>query len=201
LTEQKAKSQRLENEATQLRAQLGELIEAKKAGESELMEKFRDLLNEKKVKIREQQRVLATASVDPEKLATSQAPSQKEAKRHTPGPSRASKRKATAAPVNESDDDAFEAMDVDKVKKENPSDSESGGQTTDAETDPDATDSEDEDNEEVPAANPVAVEQPPSKRDLPFATKKPKDPPTKPATAQPHTSTAAGSETESDDEL
>ena len=200
LAEQRAKAQNLENEITELKAQLDELIEAKKAEDAELLEKFRDLLNQKKVKIREQQRVLATASINPEKLAASQAASQKEAKSRAPRPSRASKRKAAAVPIDESDDDGFEAMDVDKIKKESSSDSEQGGRTTDAETDADATASEDEAYEEAPAMKPVAVEQPPPTRELPFATKKSKEPPARVA-PQPSTSTAVGSETESDDEL
>jgi hypothetical protein len=140
------------------------------------MEEFHDLLNEKKAKVREQECVLATTSVDPEELATSQAiglmrevsssrfvasfsnlwtlafcsvdfwlhsskacteaahhPTTRAKKKRRlilRGASRASKRKTTAAPVNESDDDAFEAMDMDKVKRGSPSDSENGGQTT-----------------------------------------------------------------------
>ena len=51
-----------------LNAQLEELIAAKSQHEVVLLEKFRLLLNEKKAKIRDQQRLLATAKVDPEKL-------------------------------------------------------------------------------------------------------------------------------------
>ena len=47
-----------------LNVQLEELTTAKKDHEQALLEKFRDLLNTKKLKIRDQQRLLATAKVD-----------------------------------------------------------------------------------------------------------------------------------------
>jgi hypothetical protein len=203
LSEQRAKAQGLENEVMGLRSQLEELVVAKKTEEAELMEKFRDLLNEKKVKIREQQRILATASVDAEKLEASQRSTGRGAKGHKPGPSRVSKRKAAATPVDESeDDDGFEAMDMDKVKKEpSPTDSEDADRTTDAETDLDATGSEDEDadkdkDEDKERIPPTA---PPPRRELPFGMKKSKE--SAPKTPAPQlAAAAAGSETESEDD-
>lgn len=50
-----------------LSEQLEDLIEAKKEHENTLLEKFRDLLNAKKLKIRDQHRLLASAKVDPRK--------------------------------------------------------------------------------------------------------------------------------------
>ena len=47
-----------------LNNQLEELIKAKREHEEALLEKFRELLNTKKLKIRDQQRLLATARVD-----------------------------------------------------------------------------------------------------------------------------------------
>lgn len=55
-----------------LSEQLDELIEAKKEHETRLLEKFQALLNTKKLKIRDQQRLLATAKVDPHKGKNSQ---------------------------------------------------------------------------------------------------------------------------------
>ena len=52
-------------ELNDLRGQLEELSEAKAAHENQLLEKFRQLLNSKKMKIRDQQRLLARASIDP----------------------------------------------------------------------------------------------------------------------------------------
>lgn len=46
--------------------QLDQLIKAKDEHEDAMLEKFRLLLNAKKLKIRDQQRVIATAKVDPE---------------------------------------------------------------------------------------------------------------------------------------
>lgn len=50
-----------------LNQQLEELINAKIEHESLLLEKFRDLLNAKKLKIRDQQRLLASTNVNPNK--------------------------------------------------------------------------------------------------------------------------------------
>ena len=50
----------------QLKEQLEDLIQAKKDHETALLEKFRELLNQKKLKIRDQQRLLATSKVDRE---------------------------------------------------------------------------------------------------------------------------------------
>ena len=50
-----------------LNRQLEDLVEAKKEHETSLFEKFQQLLNAKKLKIRDQQRLLAGAKVDPEK--------------------------------------------------------------------------------------------------------------------------------------
>ena len=82
----------------------------KEANETALLEKFSLLLNEKKLKIRDQQRLLATANVDQTKV--------QEMELETEEPARAlrtKKRKANAAKTAGSDsDDAFEKMDVDK---------------------------------------------------------------------------------------
>lgn len=49
-----------------LSQQLDEFIEAKKGHEALLLEKFQALLNAKKLKIRDQQRIIASAKVDPQ---------------------------------------------------------------------------------------------------------------------------------------
>ncbi|OTA65196.1 hypothetical protein K449DRAFT_403804 [Hypoxylon sp. EC38] len=105
-----AKSQALENSLKELRQQLDEIIKAKEEDETQLLEKFRDLLNEKKVKIRQQQRLLAYATVDPEKsgnISGSQT-----TQKHVAQASRSSKRKAKEEP--ESSDEEFEKMDVEE---------------------------------------------------------------------------------------
>ena len=52
-----------------LNQQLEQLIEAKREHETSLLEKFQELLNSKKLKIRDQQRLLAGAKVDSQKGA------------------------------------------------------------------------------------------------------------------------------------
>lgn len=209
LTREREKVTKLEKEVEDLQTQLNEFIEAKKAHEAGLMEKFRDLLNEKKVKIREQQRLLANAPRAPRspqeerEVAATEGRSpdikiEEDARGHKPVPSRRSKRK-TVTPKEESSDDDFEKMEVDEEKEAPARDSEND-RTTEAASDEDVTASEDDDGE-LPttraaasqSTEPRGDEAPPPKRELPFATKKntrAKPPPK-----------AVGSETESDDEL
>ncbi|KAI0125011.1 hypothetical protein BJ170DRAFT_597856 [Xylariales sp. AK1849] len=141
------KADELEKSATELKQQLEELIKAKEDDETQLLEKFRDLLNEKKLKIRQQQRLLASADVDPgklEKVGGSQSIVRK-AKA-----SRAGKRKAQ--PSSDDSDDGFERMDTgDPVDiKDEPRDDEDVDQqeTTDAET---ASEADDNDEDAITA--------------------------------------------------
>ncbi|KAI1506197.1 hypothetical protein F5X99DRAFT_404244 [Biscogniauxia marginata] len=99
----------LENSVNELKGQLDELIKAKDENETQVLEKFRDLLNAKKVKIRQQQRLLAAASIDPEKLANVGASQNTQAR--AAAASRSAKRKAIKEEP-ESSDDGFEKMDV-----------------------------------------------------------------------------------------
>ncbi|KAM0325413.1 hypothetical protein ACHAQA_007399 [Verticillium albo-atrum] len=211
------KTNELEESVRQLRSQLDELLEAKKADETELLLKFRDLLNEKKVKIREQQKILATASVDPE--ASPAPPSQadqtgkasKSGKGHTATKSGASKRKAPAPVEDDESEDGFEKMDVDPGANQNEADmSDQDRDTTDAETETASDDDEEEEPEparptrraaagkpQASSAQPKSQakseedDAPPPARALPFMKKTAKKPPPPPA----------GSDTESDDEL
>lgn len=57
-----------------LNAQLEDLIKAKEEHENALLEKFGELLNAKKLKIRDQQRLLAGAKIDPNKGTESFSP-------------------------------------------------------------------------------------------------------------------------------
>ncbi|KAI2783078.1 hypothetical protein F4815DRAFT_491712 [Daldinia loculata] len=109
------KIQSLEGSLAELKGQLDELIKAKDEDETQLLEKFRDLINEKKVKIRQQQRLLASASIDPEKLANVNG--FQITRKHVPESSRASKRKVKEE--EESSDDGFEKMDVEEGGNEN----------------------------------------------------------------------------------
>ncbi len=101
-----------------LDAKLEELVRAKADHEEELISKFVLLLNEKKLKIRNQQRILSTAKVDEKKLQQMQKTL--EGKGRRADSSRARKRRAEdAAGIAKEDaqndsSDAFEEMDVDK---------------------------------------------------------------------------------------
>ena len=99
LTEQKQTIEQLEQ-------QLEDLIQAKKAHDEELLGKFALLLNEKKLKIREQQRLLAGAKVDPN-AAKKVGGAKEVAKGRTPEASRKGKRKVVAKDEDE-DQDGFE---------------------------------------------------------------------------------------------
>lgn len=56
-----------ENTIAKLSQQLADLMEAKSQHENQLLANFAQLLNEKKLKIRNQQRLLASATADPTK--------------------------------------------------------------------------------------------------------------------------------------
>ncbi|KAI1475114.1 hypothetical protein F4774DRAFT_398440 [Daldinia eschscholtzii] len=141
------KIQSLENSLNELKSQLDELIKAKDEDETQLLEKFRDLINEKKVKIRQQQRLLASASIDPEKLANVNG--NQKTRKHVPKASRASKRKVKEE--EESSDEGFEKMDVEENDNESvqPDMEEDDGDTTAGETASGA------DTDEDPAPPPV----------------------------------------------
>lgn len=216
-----SKAEWVENAVKELRDQLEELIRAKKAEEAELLGKCRDLLNEKKVKIREQQRLLLENNVDAESVGVAPSPKKKApqtTRGHTPKSSRTSKRKA-AEPEPEPEvpesDDELEKMEVDKKHGEEDSEED---RTTDAGDNDDETASEpdDEDEEPVPATRRAArnvdkppaantrhasqkkVETPPPPRTLPFNQRKAAAKPSPSPEPEPE---AEGSETESDDEL
>ncbi|KAI0020468.1 hypothetical protein F4780DRAFT_373533 [Xylariomycetidae sp. FL0641] len=216
-----AKAQALEDDVKELKAQLEEFIKAKDENEAELLEKFRDLLNEKKVKIRQQQRLLATAKVDETKLAEVDGTQSR-----TAGKSRASKRKADIKEESESDGD-FERMDVDsgagagnapEAEAETESDVQQQG-TTDDDT-PSEADSDAEPAPPSVRSQPMEAtrpargargasqkkatspeksaepeQAPPPKRTLPFTRGKKTAPP------PPPKDNADDAETESDDEL
>lgn len=145
-----AKIESLEDSIKELKAQLDEFITTKEEDETQMLEKFRDLLNEKKLKIRKQHRLLATAKVDPDKLTGIVG--------HNAGPSRSGKRKVSIKEEEEDEsDDGFDKMDVDSANTGNQTES---GSNTDEDrplsTDNDATASDpDPDTDDEP---PTAAE-------------------------------------------
>jgi myosin heavy subunit len=152
-----------------LNTQLDDLITAKAQHENELLEKFRDLLNEKKSKIRDQQRLLAAAKVDPKKLA--ELDSSRVPDTRTAGPSRSNKRKAgnksdAQAVEDEDTDDGFELMDVDVDQVPNDSEQEDA-QTPEAEE----TATEDDEDDTPPVKPPARSKRQPRAAKSKAATK------------------------------
>ncbi|KAL2264270.1 hypothetical protein VTK26DRAFT_8473 [Humicola hyalothermophila] len=216
----------LESRIAELRSQLDELIQSKKAHEAELLSKFCGLLNEKKVKIREQQRLLSTAQVDASKLATARAAQVTKPKiqeDEKPAPSRRAKRKALedASGGGSSDsDDGFEnanadadKMDIDPQKPPpNENEESEDRQTTDDDLTAGETESEPEDGEPSPPppkSRPQRKMESKSRAAAASEAKKGKGVAMHPKRATRQTtpkvatppSGAEGSETESDDEL
>ncbi|KJZ80372.1 hypothetical protein HIM_00222 [Hirsutella minnesotensis 3608] len=199
--------QALESELSSLKTQLDELVQAKQDDEAALLLKFRDLLNEKKVKIREQQKLIAASSPAGNDAASSDQQPGSQPTSQDAAPPRGRKRKA---PPRKADDgpqgDVDEAME--DVVSEPGLENTDPGNTTDG-TASMADDSERDgpaesemirdgdssgparqgssEKERVPAARKTG-QDPPPRRDLPFANKR---------TAAP----SAAEDTESDDEL
>lgn len=225
-----SKAEELENAVKELKDQLEELIEAKKADESELLVKFRDLLNEKKVKIREQQRLLMANNVDPAETGAVPSPrrvARQTGKGHLPKPSRPGKRKAVAPEPEEEEeeeepvrvpgkgkegeeDDDLEKMELDKRHGEE--DSEADRTTEVDDDDETGSDPDADDDEPVPAGRQATrdIEKPPAANTRHASQKKVETPP--PPRTLPFAQRKAagkpapdpepeGSETESDDEL
>ncbi|KAH8888379.1 hypothetical protein GQ53DRAFT_264429 [Thozetella sp. PMI_491] len=151
-----AKASELESVVSELKEQLEELIRAKRTDEAETLEKFRDLLNEKKIKIREQQQLLAAGPAFPSAVqAASHAVKEEPEASPPPQPKRRgqrqsaaaksapskpatsarSKRKAAQAALgddgDQSSDDGFEKMDVDSKPSEDVADLSEDQHTTD----------------------------------------------------------------------
>ncbi|KAF2755371.1 hypothetical protein EJ05DRAFT_502836 [Pseudovirgaria hyperparasitica] len=143
-----------------LQKQLEELVTASREQEDAMAAKYAMLLNEKKAKIRDQQRLLATAKVDPQ-IASEVQLIRETTKPRKPAPSRASKRKAPAKstePDPTSDDDmqtAPESEDED-VKP--------------AQMTPEPSDTETEDEDEDAGGTDAPVHSQPEPVDKPTRT-------------------------------
>lgn len=201
------KIEALEATIADLKRQLDELIMAKAEDETSLLSKFRDLLNEKKVKIREQQKVIASSAAMTDTSASSGLQTGQNSTQdgtHSAGKSRAGKRKAQDSAVKEEDESSYEGFEPMEVEREKAG---SDPEDTDREAETDATASTASDGEEAQDSEPSAApkqpvpqkakskSQPPAPRSLPFAKAKPQ-----PAAPKAPVG-GADSETESDDEL
>ncbi|KAL9044371.1 MAG: hypothetical protein Q9214_002485 [Letrouitia sp. 1 TL-2023] len=119
-----------------LRQHVEDLAKRKEEHEDILIQKFAELLNEKKLKIREQNRLLVTAKPDPRRVTEMQRLRSQSVK-HNPEESREGKRKVSDG-ASDAESDAFE--DVKHEQVEEPAyDSE---QETPQHSDLDATDDE-----------------------------------------------------------
>ena len=152
-----------ETTIAKLNQQLEDLISAKREHDEALMTKFCELLNAKKLKIRDQQRLLASAKVDPKRALEVRA-SRNDHGRRTPASSRKAKRKA--APLEEEgeeedgDDDADEEFAAaDAIKQEDSEDNDQR-QTPEATDEEDGDVTEDEEGEPVQNRLSGAVETP-----------------------------------------
>ncbi|KAH8178057.1 DNA double-strand break repair and v(D)J recombination protein XRCC4 domain-containing protein [Sarocladium implicatum] len=201
LSDAEEQKEALEAEVKDYKRQLEELIQAKNDDETTLLHKFRDLLNEKKLKIREQQKIISAASFPegrPEPAGDEPSPEPV----RKPAASRARKRKAAAKDAQDGGESPdAEEMEVDEPVKIEAEDTDPGN-TTDGtastEDDEDDEDGEDEKAEAPRASSSTRAAKPPVKekddkppppRSLPFNQKK--------AASKP--APKAQSETDSDD--
>ncbi|CDM35586.1 hypothetical protein DTO013E5_9834 [Penicillium roqueforti] len=158
-----------------LNEQLEELMHAKTEHENRLVANFVQVLNEKKLKIRNQQRLLASATVDSTKVSEVQASIPRESDRAA---ERSHSAKRSARKMSDTDDsDGFEQMDIDPIKTNpdafnnqdtdeehstpHPSDGEQNSSTTD-------DDSSQDESAQLKRVSPARDTAPPQ-RDLPFA--------------------------------
>ena len=98
-----------QDDVAKLNQQLDDLVKAKKQHEEELLQKFAALLNAKKLKIRDQQRLLNGAQIDPQ--AAQALEDSSSSPRRRPGASRAGKRRANGASEEVENEDADEEED------------------------------------------------------------------------------------------
>jgi hypothetical protein len=159
LAELKAKANSEQDTIAKLNAQLDDFIKTKNEAETEMLQQFMELLNEKKKKIRDQGRLLATVKVDSSVGKSTRQPvnrhwhvstatvvqsTRQEAKPRKADASRKSKRKAPAQAAEadikpESDSDQ---MEIDQAEAEEQQDSDEMPAATPDPSD-DETDEED----------------------------------------------------------
>ncbi|KAK8169411.1 hypothetical protein IWX90DRAFT_176645 [Phyllosticta citrichinensis] len=142
----------LQEKCRKFDAQLQDLVQAKQNHETALLAKFEQLLNAKKLKIRDQQRLLAGARVDPVAAAAVEGARQSTRGRRRAGPSRPNKRQASNGADSESDS-TFEPRKPKPVDDDETSEPE----LTPQESDPDETEDEQDGNMSEDASVPRAA--------------------------------------------
>ena len=193
-----------------LQAQLADLVQAKADHEEQLISKFALLLNEKKVAIRNQQRLVGTAKVDNKKMKALQRSNDGAHKGTASRGSRKRKSDAVSETKNDDDDDseAFVTMEVDNMR-EATGDAQDSRETT-PDTESGADDEEGGADVQILSRDAVGdsrakvkdapASSPPPSRSLPFKQKNAKGEVSKKKTPEP----ALGSDEETaseDDEL
>lgn len=158
-----------------LNEQLKDLIEAKKKHENAMLEKFRELLNAKKLKIRDQQRVLAGAKIDGSQIQKLQA-AREAVKPRTPVTSRQGKRKLPVVADESSEENSEKEEPAPKLEDElsgqHDSPLDSGNHTTEDQSEnsdnggPSYSSMPDKTNHA--AAEEMQSDSPPPRRELPF---------------------------------
>lgn len=205
----KARIEEKDAQIQKLEHSLAEMARMKNENEMQLLHKFSLLLNEKKLKIRDQQRLLQCSKVDT--AAARELEGTRLAVRPRPaGASRIGKRKADEPIEKEEegdqDDEGLVKMEIDPEDDNDVVESGSGQEPdSDAETNDEKTASEDEDQDPVPAAprKPARAKPAGSSRTVEEARNTP-EPATKLVAAPPARAPAPfldESETEDDDEL
>lgn len=176
-----------ENTIQKLNAQLEELLDAKNQHEAQLMHHFVQLLNEKKLKIRNQQRLLAASTADPAKVAEIKAATSGRSRRRTTKTD-TPKRKAEEFNEDESEN-GFEDMDVDRpaVESEQETEDEQPSTPQPLEEEEDTAASDENPDQPPPAIvdagrsvaetadtekRTMSKNSPPPRRELPFSRNK-----------------------------
>ncbi|KAL9126112.1 MAG: hypothetical protein Q9217_004786 [Psora testacea] len=158
-----------------LNQQLDDLITAKHEHEISLLQKFRDLLNAKKLKIRDQQRLLAGAKVDP-KQATQVQATRLTTKARTPENSGERKRKAVTSDL-EDEGNSFGAKHATKGEEDELSDTDNTLEPSEDEVTEDEGDEGDRGGQVGSKTKPpyrskangeMQLDTPPPSRHLPF---------------------------------
>ncbi|KAJ5343356.1 DNA double-strand break repair and VJ recombination XRCC4 [Penicillium brevicompactum] len=164
-----------ENTIKKLTQQLDELMDAKAHHENQLMANFTHILNEKKLKVRNQQRLLTAATVDPRRISEIQAcmPTDNPDVHGSLHPA-----KRSAGSLSDTDtSDGFERMEIDQSKSGRVAvsghDTDNERLSTPQSPEEDITSSTDDDSSQELPAQPKRVAQgsetAPPQRVLPFA--------------------------------
>ncbi|EKD16324.1 hypothetical protein MBM_05618 [Drepanopeziza brunnea f. sp. 'multigermtubi' MB_m1] len=207
----KAKFEEKDAQIKKLEESLAEMAQMKHENETQLLQKFSLLLNEKKLKIRDQQRLLQSSKVDA--AAVKEMEETRLAVRSRPaGASRKGKRKA-AKPAEEEDE---EDEDLVKMKIDNDDDDDNNDDevndddktgpdsdqelNSDAETADEATASEDEDDEPFPPTTRKSARVKAAVSSQKIKVSNTPEPVSKPAAATAKTPVLEGSETEDEDD-